>query len=167
MRNNAISISNYLIEKSEVITCKKLKLLGLMKRVYFVHGFSLAITGEPAIDNRFDKVEAWKYGPVIPSIYHTFKYNGNNDISELGKIIDFEKDDYPSEVPKLEDENLKAICEMVLKRYINFSDRDIVDLTHQKNTPWDIVYKNGLNIEIDDRLTKMYFEEIIKKSNDC
>ena len=166
MDNNAISISNYLIDKTDEITGKKLKLLGLMKRVYLVHGFSLAILNKPAIDHRFDKVEAWKYGPVIPSVYHTFKYNGSNDIVTLGKIIDFEKDNYPDETPMLEDPKLQAICNMVLNRYKNFSDREIVEFTHMKNTPWDIVYVEGENKEIDDKLTKMYFEEIVNPK-DC
>src|SRR5215467_7486621 len=51
----------------------------LLKLVYFAHGWYLALTGERLIDER---VEAWKYGPVVPSIYHEFKRFGNEPITE-------------------------------------------------------------------------------------
>src|ERR1700722_8483585 len=52
--------------------------LKLQKLVYFAHGWCLALTGRPLIS---DRVQAWQYGPVIPSIYHEFKYVGNGSIS--------------------------------------------------------------------------------------
>ena len=72
MKDNALSVANYLIDLAKKEN-KNLTQLGLMKRVYIAHGFSLAINKESLLDNRFDKVEAWKYGPVIPSVYHSFK----------------------------------------------------------------------------------------------
>ena len=64
MKDNALSVANYFIELANK-DHKDIKLLGLIKRVYIAHGFSLAIFHKPLLDNRFDKVEAWKYGPVM------------------------------------------------------------------------------------------------------
>jgi uncharacterized phage-associated protein len=36
----------------------------LQKLLYLAHGYYVAITGQPLIDEDF---EAWKYGPVAPS----------------------------------------------------------------------------------------------------
>ena len=58
-----------------------------MKRVYIAHGFSLAINKESLLDKRFDKVEAWKYGPVIPSVYHSFKQYKADPITEKAVVM--------------------------------------------------------------------------------
>src|SRR5258708_4237314 len=54
--------------------------LKLQKLVYFAHGWHLAVTGKPLID---EYVEAWPYGPVIPSLYHRFKSYGADPITDL------------------------------------------------------------------------------------
>jgi uncharacterized phage-associated protein len=38
----------------------------LLKLVYIAHGWSLAILGRDLFP---DRIEAWKYGPVIPDLY--------------------------------------------------------------------------------------------------
>ena len=42
--------------------------------VYLASGEHLAIKGEPLID---EQVEAWRYGPVIPSLHHAFHPPGD------------------------------------------------------------------------------------------
>ena len=70
MKNNAIAIANYFIDKANSVQRQEndLTLLRLVKYVYIAYGFALAILKKKIIDERFDKVEAWKYGPVIPSV---------------------------------------------------------------------------------------------------
>ena len=42
----------------------------LMKLVYIAHGWTLALIDRPLVS---DQIEAWRYGPVIPGIYHDFR----------------------------------------------------------------------------------------------
>ena len=51
--------------------------LKLQKLLYFAHGWHLVLDsdGDPLLD---EDIEAWKYGPVVPSIYHKFKEFRNN-----------------------------------------------------------------------------------------
>lgn len=91
MRNDAIAIANYFVDKANQDTRAPypLTLLRLVKYVYISYGFAMAILDKIIIDKRFDTVQAWKYGPVIPSVYHSFKHNGNNPItskSEIAKV---------------------------------------------------------------------------------
>ncbi len=78
--NNTLSVANYLIDLAEQ-SGKHLQPLKLMKLVYIAYGFGLAVLDRSIIDPRFDKVEAWRFGPVIPSVYHSFKQYGKNDIN--------------------------------------------------------------------------------------
>jgi uncharacterized phage-associated protein len=51
----------------------------IQKLVYFSHGWHLSINnGRALID---EAVQAWTYGPVIPSLYHEFKKYGNGPIT--------------------------------------------------------------------------------------
>lgn len=83
---NALAVANYFIEIAKR-EGKGITQLGLMKRVYIAHGFSLAIHHKSLLDPRFDKVEAWKYGPVIPNVYHSFKQYRSNPILEKTVIM--------------------------------------------------------------------------------
>ena len=73
METDALAIANYFVRKGLSDTVgEKLTLLRLVKYVYIAYGFSLALIDKSIINDRFDRVEAWKYGPVIPSVYHSF-----------------------------------------------------------------------------------------------
>ena len=88
MKDSALSVANYFVDKSLKET-KALKPLKLMKLVYIAHGYMLAMLGYSVFSKRFDKVEAWKFGPVIPSVYHSFKRYGNQPITEkTGGFVD-------------------------------------------------------------------------------
>ena len=163
MKDSALSIANYFIEIAHNHDVE-IKPLRLMKLVYIAHGFMLAIMNRSVLNPRFDKVEAWKYGPVIPSVYHSFKIYGNNPITkkttvftdeEVGKDIE-----YKIVTPQLEDKEAKQICNFVFNRYEKFSDWDLVKFLHKPQSPWGLVYEEGKNNEIPDLYTKIYFKKL-------
>src|SRR5947209_4090298 len=45
----------------------------LQKLVYIAHGYALAILHKPLIKQ---SVEAWRYGPVVPDLYHALRQYG-------------------------------------------------------------------------------------------
>ena len=52
----------------------------IMKQVYMAHGWTLALIDHPLIG---DRIEAWRYGPLIPAIYYNFREGqGLFDIDE-------------------------------------------------------------------------------------
>lgn len=163
MNTDALAVANYFVEiaKREDQT---IQLLGLVKRVYIAHGFSLALRDKPLLDHRFDRVEAWRYGPVIPSVYHSFKHHGRKPITEPSTIARWstEEEDLVFSTPKLEDEVDKQICEMVWKRYVGYTGSDMVTLTHREGTPWALCYVQGENCTIPDRYTKQFYKEVVR-----
>lgn len=159
---DATAVANYFIELSQR-DGKELTLLGLVKRVYIAHGFSLAIFNRSLLNEQFDKVEAWKYGPVIPSVYHTFKHYHKSDIKELASIAIWseETQDLEFSVPKLEDSVAQQVCDMVWLRYFNFTGSDLVNLTHREGTPWSMCYVEGANCTIPDEYTRLFYKRVV------
>ena len=163
MRLNAISLANYFVTlaKSNNVDLKQ---FGLIKRVYIAHGFSLAILERSVLDPRFDTVEAWKYGPVIPSVYHSFKHNQGNPITEPSIIVTFDApDNFGYEIPELTDMSIKKIADMVWNRYLGIKDSEMIELTHRPGTPWALCYEEGKSNSIPDYLTKAYYSKLIVK----
>lgn len=163
MKTNALSIANYFIDLARRDD-KDITQLGLMKRVYIAHGFCLAMLNRSALDERFDRVEAWRYGPVIPSVYHSFKQYRDRPITDKTVIMEWneEKGKAVYSVPKLEDDEIKKVVEFVWRRYQGFSDSDLVSLTHREGTPWSLCYAPNMNAVIPDSFTKLYYEKLVR-----
>lgn len=161
MKDSALSIANYFIEIAED-NHTPIKPLRLMKLVYIAHGFMLAILDRSVLNPRFDQIEAWKYGPVIPSVYHSFKIYGDKPITKKTTIFVAKgKDDVEIITPELQDTDAKRICELVFRRYKNYSDWQLVEFLHKHQSPWGLVYKEGENNVIPDLYTKIYFKKLV------
>jgi uncharacterized phage-associated protein len=122
---DARSVSNYLVE----IAAKDrntLTPMQVLKLVYIAHGYSLGFRRTPLIKNR---IEAWKYGPVIPELYHAVKHWRDHPV----QIIDLKSN------TDLEDDD-KNFVDEVYSAYKDYDGIDLSALTHQPLTPWDTVY---------------------------
>lgn len=164
MKTNALSVANYFIELA-ARDHKPIHLLGLVKRVYIAHGFALALLGRGLLDERFDRVEAWKYGPVIPSVYHSFKQYKAGPITGKTVVMEWdEKTGKPQfETPELKDKDAKKIVDIVWRRYLNYSDSELVTLTHMKGTPWDMCFVKDENVMIPGVLTEDYYKRLVER----
>src|ERR1700738_4990459 len=86
----AQAVANFFIKKSIEDHIEDFNIMKLIKTVFIAHGFYLATKDKPLI-NEF--VQAWKYGPVIDSVYHEFKGLGHKSIkflaaSDIGEDAD-------------------------------------------------------------------------------
>ena len=50
----------------------------ILKMAYLAHGWMLGIFEEPLI---YEPVDAWRYGPVVPILYHKYKSFRGDPIS--------------------------------------------------------------------------------------
>lgn len=142
---------------------EKLSLMKLQKLIYFAHGWYLAITEKPLINER---VEAWKYGPIIPSIYHEFKRFGNNPITSHATSLDLENCClFEPHIPK-EDSFVRSLIHKIWDVYGGLTATQLSNMTHLPKTPWMQIW--GLNgvpkgTDIDDNLIKQYFISVAEK----
>ncbi|MEC5293495.1 MULTISPECIES: Panacea domain-containing protein [unclassified Aurantimonas] len=127
----------------------KLTPLQLMKLTYIAHGWHLAIQGSDLFRER---IEAWKYGPVIPDLYQATKRFGRSPIP-FDLILDNE--------PEM-DAQTAAFLTDVVEKYGKLSGFALSSLTHKSGTPWDMVFsEKEFGIEIPDDLIAQHYKELL------
>lgn len=156
-------IANYFIDCA-VRDGQSLDPLKLIKLVYIAYGWVLALTGEKLFD---EPIEAWKHGPVIPSVYHEFKHYRYANISERAGNWDMETGTYCApEIPKA-DTTIHLILEKVWAAYSQFSAWSLRNKTHEPNTPWTLTYDKSLGKVIKDELIAPHFHQKIREIVDA
>lgn len=127
----------------------------LLKLTYIAHGWHLGFYGKPLINNG---IEAWKYGPVIPELYHVTKRFGFSN-------VDLETIDLYSE-SNLQGEDLKFV-NIIWNNYKKFSGLDLSAKTHIEGSPWSQVYDGSFNKLIDNSVIEEYYKKFIESSKNA
>jgi uncharacterized phage-associated protein len=127
---------------------KSLTPLQLMKLVYIAHGWSLGLGRGDMFPNR---IEAWKYGPVIPDLYNATKSYGREPIP-LERVNDG---------PAAVDQNTRDLLDWVYAGYGHLDGIQLSSLTHQPGTPWAQVYRDGvMHSEITDQQIQEHYQRL-------
>jgi len=151
----AETVANFFIGKG-LESGRPVTNLKLQKLVYFAHGWYLALTDKPLIDST---IEAWRFGPVVNSLYHGLKEYGMNPITSKLSLFPYNSD----RISSIDTEFLDFIWEL----YKDFSAEQLVNFTHEAGSPWsDIIVSNGginsirRGVDIPDENIKTYFKSI-------
>lgn len=117
--------------------------MSLLKLAYISHGWFLALHDRPLFHN---PIEAWKFGPVVPDIYFSFKKQGKiprQKIDTKKNMIDGMIDDF---------------LEQIYFIYGSMPAFKLSKLTHVTGGPWDITRKlGGFYTPIPDELIKQHY----------
>ena len=125
--------------------------LQLMKLVYIAHGWSLALLND---DLFADRIEAWKYGPIVPELYHATKRFGRDHIPR--EVIG-DDSSYSLSGDALE------LVKQVVEKYGHLTGYRLSQMTHRAGTPWSQLYKEGCyGIEIPDDVIKTHYKELAR-----
>ncbi len=150
----ALHIANYFLWKAREEGVKDMTQLKLMKLVYFAYAWNLAIFEKEIFS---EIIEAWKHGPVVPSIYHEFKRFQNSPITDYAELP-FE-DSLETYYPMVnsDDDNTIRVLETVWDVYKNKSGWDLRQITHEDAGAWQ-----GENIPIErDRIIERATKAIL------
>lgn len=158
---SALLAADYILATSSV----RLTPMQINKLSYISHGFTLALEDEELF---LDRVEAWKYGPVIPAIYYALREHGGDNVMELPycetSLNSPEIKDRITFLAKRIPESHKKIINVVLNKYGSFSGRGLSTMTHEPGTPWHRCYKDGkLGIEIPNNMTQEYYKSQLRQ----
>lgn len=141
----------------------------LLKLVYFAYGWYWALAKDRLIDER---VEAWKYGPVFPSLYHEFKSFGNEPIDSFateweavrkdGKFLICSEE---QRIPE-SDEMPRQLIRRVWDVYKKYSAIQLSRMTHEPGTPWaETPHRDVKGTNIDDDTIREYFERLARRND--
>lgn len=132
---NGLDVARYILSK---IKCTHLK---LEKLVYLCFADYLCKYDKELYK---DEIYAYKYGPVVDSVYEKYRGSGYKEIEQEELDMDIDAtgiQEMPSRSRILfaEDglEKIKSIDETI-EKYGKFTAGELVDLTHKKLTPWDM-----------------------------
>ena len=145
-------VANFFLQKSPVTQMQ------LQKLIYFAHGWHLALTGEPLID---EAIEAWKYGPVVPSLHSEFTRFGARPITDLA-YSDIPWLGRNRSVPK-RDLDAREVLNSVWVEYGTHSAWELSAMTHRSGSPWSDAHRRNPDVRrpvIADSLMEKYFRTL-------
>jgi uncharacterized phage-associated protein len=141
----------------------RLTQMQLQKLVYLAHGYFLAETGRPLVE---DDVEAWGYGTVFPKLRNATKEYGKRAISKpikWGDELLFPRPNGKVAVARLSDQ-AKRIIGTVWAVYGQFPAFKLSALTHDPDGPWASAYIEGENRVIPEQDILSYFLHLREKN---
>lgn len=119
----------------------------VIKLAYLSHGWMLGLYAKPLL---WEPVEAWTYGPVIPSLYHLYKAWGGDPITAVP--IDRSDD--------LTDQQ-RDLIDAVEDVYRNHTALQLSNITHKSGSPWDVVRReSGIGAIIPNELLRDHYRRL-------
>ena len=153
-------IANYFLWIAEKENIKDVTPMKLIKLVYFGYAWCYAVFDRKLFNER---VEAWLYGPVIPSIYHEFKRFGSLPISSYAIDFSLETEELSYPIVKGDDKDALQILNAVWEVYKHKTGTELSTITHEPDSPWNHAYAQGENTPMeDDKIIERATQAILK-----
>ncbi|CAG9176063.1 Antitoxin SocA [Cupriavidus laharis] len=133
-----MAVANAFIQKAKEGRLPDLSPMKLQKLLYFAQSWHLKWKdGEPLIDDTFSR---WKFGPVIPSLYHEFKHYGASAIDQFGTFLSPQGGGYSLVQPTVpaDDAYTWAVIDEVIRAYGGYSGAQLSGITHRPESAWTI-----------------------------
>lgn len=143
------SITNEIILQHRELFQESPSPLKLQKLCYYAQGIYLAVTDTSLFEEDF---QAWKFGPVIPTLYHKYKTLGWKQISN---------DINPTQL----EESIRSFINDVVSAYGRFDGAYLSTMTHRES-PWIDARKGISETENCDNVVsktsmRNYFKSIL------
>lgn len=154
MAYDAMTVANRFIELANK-DGRKLTPMQLIKLSYIAHGFSLAINRRPLLD---EDIEAWRYGPVVPSLYKRLKKYGSSEVDgpQSVSFLNLKGE-------KLDEQDAKLV-DIVFQKYGKLTGVQLSYLTHKPGTPWAANYRpDEYGTEIDNNQIRSHYVSLLTK----
>jgi uncharacterized phage-associated protein len=130
---------------------KPLTPMQLLKLVFLCHGWMLGLYRRRLVS---DKIEAWKYGPVIPALYHAVKHYKGGPIERLVSAP-------RARLDPLEEHLIGEVYRM----YGDWPGPALSHLMHLEGSPWDQIFQDdGWGLVIPNGVIRAYYERQAQKA---
>ncbi len=156
---SAKAVANFFLEKEHLTQMKLHKLL------YYAHGWHLGFTEQPLLD---ETLEAWQYGPVVPSIFWEFGSFGASPINRLAQDFD-PTPDGSIDTPRVDpaDHFVQNLLVRTWTVYGDYTAAQLSKLTHMPGSPWTITRADNPGVKyagIPNALIREHFRERVRRN---
>lgn len=145
----ALSVARYIIDYCNEIG-RGISNLKLQKILYFVQAqFLVSISNNTPCFS--DPIEAWDFGPLVPSVYHHYKVYGS-------AIIPSDKNDPLLPIYQRISESDKKLINYMIDQIADYSASTLMQVIHNQD-PWGNAYVQGQNNTIANEDIRRFFKE--------
>lgn len=140
--HSSLAIANEFLRRAQ-LERRSLTHMHLQKYVFLAHGWTLAVSGRPLIEEAF---EAWDYGPVVRKLYNALRIYGPGEVIRFIRYGDdtISRQDDAGEAFEILDETESAVIDRVWASYKGFEAFQLSALTHAERSPWDMTFAGGV-----------------------
>lgn len=136
MTYSVYSIANGFIDIHTNKGISQLSPMKLQRLIYLANHWHIKILSVPLIDDHFCR---WRYGPVVPSLYHKLKLFGHMNVDRLitisGSNCDF--------IPVIDDRNTDELLQAIIRKYGSMNSSELSYITTLPNSAWAIKTCDG------------------------
>jgi uncharacterized phage-associated protein len=140
----AMDVANFFIDVFKG-SDEPMTMLRAMKMTYYAQGCGLARMGRPLFD---EDIEAWKHGPVVPSVYRSLVSFKDGKIKKPVGV--YSKEGFSAE-------QMELMTDVAVK-YGKYTTGTLIEMCHAPGSPWSKVYvQNRRSIKIPKDLIHDHF----------
>lgn len=153
MSDKSLAAAQYILEQVRQSGDPAVTPMQLLKLVYIAHGYMLGNQGRPLLD---EPVQAWRHGPVIPSVYRALKSFRSQPVSAVPGAS--------SSALMLSDLE-RQVLDYVAHAYGKSDGITLSSATHMPGTPWSLTWERaGQNATIsNDLIESFYRHEVLSQ----
>jgi len=143
----SLAVAQYLLDQCHAKGDSAVTPMQLIKMTYIAHGWMLGLYSRPLLT---EETQAWRYGPVVPSVYHALKEYRSLPVDRVPGAPRHQFDE-------LETDLMNQIADI----YGKINGAKLSALTHQSNTPWDITWRQfGQNACISNDIIENFYQTL-------
>jgi uncharacterized phage-associated protein len=151
MNTKSLAVAQYLLDCCRQAGDAVVTPMQLIKLAYVAHGHMLGKHGRPLLD---EPVQAWQYGPVVPSVYYAVKSFKSAPVPAVPGA--------PSDLVFTQEE--RAVMKAVAQQYGKYSGIVLSSATHKPGTPWQRTWElAGKNAPISNDLIEGFYAGLLRQ----
>lgn len=127
--------------------------LKMQKLLYYAQAWFMVNNNKKVLFD--DEIQAWQFGPIVPSVYNKLKKFKYNPIS-----MDLSDENWKS-LSKKQTVFIEDFC----KFFFKFSATELVSMSHNE-TPWKEAFKKGQYSKISEDSMYEYYSNLLKKNEE-
>lgn len=149
MAYSAQAVANAFIDRAQKGVIPDLTPMKVQKLLFYTQSWYLRFNnGAPLFDDNFER---WKFGPVVPSIYHELKPYGYHAVTRKISSVIQTPQGLRIVTPEINNADLSALqlIDQISSAYGKYSGSELSAMTHAPGAAWSMGPDNGSVISLE------------------